>query len=311
MLDDDPICQWFRIPAATELRLLQRAIDVVLVGSPQRNDLSVFSDLAAFYYTAAFETCRGLLTTFRSTNPTWIRIPKNGRLKLSPSRDRIINLFLQSVDKLAERLNVQSDKIDRAGRVDGAQIFLGDSRQLPVETDSVSACLTSPPYCTRIDYVIATRAELAIMNIKFEALRTLRERCIGSPTMRATQKTVSINNDSAQRLVKRIKTHGSWAADSYYAPYFTNYVSDLEKSISEIHRVVSTTGRIGLVVQDSYFKDIHIDLQGLVVSMMKDQRRSLSERHDFKVGASRVKMNPRSQVYLKSKTPKESLLIFE
>jgi SAM-dependent methyltransferase len=306
----DPLSQWFRAPSMKVLRKLQAAIDLVLVGDETADGLDRYSDLAAFYYTAAFEAVRSLLSRFRSTNPTWLRLPENGQHRIDPSVETINSSFLTAVSRLATRLTSQSDKIDRGQRRAGAQIQLGDSRVLDLEADSANVCLTSPPYCTRIDYVISSRAELAFMNCDTARMRTLREMCIGAPTIDHDER-LAVQNSSVKSLLKKISEHDSRAASSYYAPYFTAYFADLERSLSEVDRVVdSDGGRIGLVVQDSYFKDIHIDLQGLVVKIMEDRGRSMRTRHDFTVGASRVQMNPRARIYEKPKAAKESLLIF-
>ena len=74
--------------------------------------------------------------------------------------------------------------------------------------------------------------------------------------------------------------------------------------------MVSNKGYIGIVVQDSYFKDIHIDLQSIIVDMLDDRKRQLRDRCDFSVQRSRVNMNPQAQKYNKPKGPTESLLVF-
>lgn len=48
----------------------------------------------------------------------------------------------------------------------------------------MNAIITSPPYCTRIDYAIATVLELAILGFSSENYLTeLRNKMIGTPTI--------------------------------------------------------------------------------------------------------------------------------
>lgn len=44
----------------------------------------------------------------------------------------------------------------------------GTSTDLPVKSETIDLILSSPPYCTRIDYAIATLPELAILSVKGE-----------------------------------------------------------------------------------------------------------------------------------------------
>ena len=54
------------------------------------------------------------------------------------------------------------------------------SLQLPVASGSIDAAISSPPYCTRIDYVKATLPELAVIGYpNGNVTRRLREMMIG------------------------------------------------------------------------------------------------------------------------------------
>ena len=43
---------------------------------------------------------------------------------------------------------------------------------------------TLPPYCTRIDYIIASRPELAVLGYREDDLHALRREMVGTPTIR-------------------------------------------------------------------------------------------------------------------------------
>lgn len=65
-----------------------------------------------------------------------------------------------------------------------AIISVNTSESLPLSSNSVDAIITSPPYCTRIDYAIATVLELAILGFSSENYLTeLRNKMIGTPTI--------------------------------------------------------------------------------------------------------------------------------
>lgn len=309
----EPLLTWFKRPAAAELCALREAINLVFVGSQRPDDsLSQLRGLAAFYYTAAFEAVRRLLNAFRASNPTWVRMPYKGQNRLNPGIEAIRSEFLNAVDRLGDRLGRQSDiDFDQRPWAD-AIVNFGDSRKLPMDADSIDTVLTSPPYCTRIDYVVSARSELAFMGLTHQEVKELREVCVGGPVVRRpiSLGIDDIRNTCALDLLQRIAVHDSKAASTYYLKYYLNYFSDIEASCRELDRVTKSSGKVGLVVQDSYFKNIHIDLQGVVTSIMNDAGRSLDQRFDFPVGATRTSLNPAARDHSKPHRPVESLLIY-
>ena len=65
------------------------------------------------------------------------------------------------------------------------------------------------------------------------------------------------------------------------------------------------------MVQDSYYKSLHIDLQQLVTKSLETGGRGLIDRHDFPVRHSMTHMNSRARSHLSSRKHRESLLVYE
>jgi hypothetical protein len=60
-------------------------------------------------------------------------------------------------------------------------IEVASSESLPIGDKSVDFILTSPPYCTRIDYAVATMPELALIGYKLNSdFKSLRKQLIGT-----------------------------------------------------------------------------------------------------------------------------------
>ena len=55
-----------------------------------------------------------------------------------------------------------------------------------------------------------------------------------------------------------------------------NYLRSLQAGLLETHRVVRPDGVICVVVQDSYYKEIHIDMQGIVAETLEAAGREVS-----------------------------------
>jgi hypothetical protein len=300
----EPLSQWLKPRAADSFRRLRNSIDLVLVDTPTIASGGPVSELAAFYYTAAFSSVRELLTRFRATNPTWLKTPGTAARRLSPSWETISDLFLASVAALSERLTLTHHQNALPS------IATASSLSLPIDDGLAACCLTSPPYCTRIDYAVASRAELAFLGLDAQRLSELRSASLGTTvTPREVAPWLSTSS-TISSVLPRIEQHPSKAAAGYYSRYFRNYFRSLEVSLGEVDRAVRRQGAIGVVVQDSHFKNVHIDLQQIVIDVLTSCGRRLVDRHDFSAPRSWAGLNPTSRVYEKQASAHESFLVF-
>lgn len=310
---DDPLGRWLRAPAVETIRRLQRAINVVLIGQrgleeELRYTPEAASDsmpvLGAFYYAALFAAVRDLLGPFRGTNPTWLRFPVSSSHRLSPGPQRIRDAFRSRVGYLGSRLTVANE----------AATSMTSVRTMSVldlaEVDSYDACLTSPPYATRVDYVRSSLAELAVMGLATSQLDALRLATTGSPQTRGAPAVDAPTCSTARDVTARVTSHPSHGSANYYGPWIRRYLADLERSLTRIERSVSSTGRIGLVVQDSFYKKIHIDLQQIVTETLTGRGRRLLAREDHAVSHLFSRINPAAKRHLADRTHCESLLVF-
>ena len=104
----------------------------------------------------------------------------------SPNEDYIHWLFHLAMDDLTVLVEQSRNKYEDNNCP--CDIALGSSAHLPLDTSSIDAVITSPPYCTRIDYVIATLPELAILGLRPDELKGLRDKMIGTPTIPLEQR---------------------------------------------------------------------------------------------------------------------------
>lgn len=310
-LDQDPLLFWFAPEAAGSLRGLQRSVHRLLVdpgsvSQPAYPGASGMSTLAAFFYTVLFRTVRVLIAPRGGTNPTWWKqVPEADRL--DPSPEEIVSQFQASATELAAGLH--RDNYD--GGVD-VQACLGDSRHLALDADTVGGVVTSPPYCTRIDYGVATRPELAILGAKEHDLKQLRDQMVGTPTMtgkRGTVDQVEQWGATATTFLEGVATHASKASAGYYTNYFRQYYAGMWDSLGELRRVLRKGAPAVLVVQDNYYKDLHNDTAKILGEMANALGFESAERQDFPVIRNRASMNPRTRRYRTKASAVESILV--
>lgn len=307
-IPDDPLCFWFTPSAASTLRALQQSVHRLLVdpGGASRapyETASTLSTLAAFFYTVLFRTVRVLIAPRASTNPTWWkRVAEDQRL--DPSREEVALQFQATAVELAAGLH--RDNFD--GGVD-VSVALGDSRRLPLPAASVDAVISSPPYCTRIDYGVATRPELAVLGAGEHDLAQLRQKMVGTPTITGEHGDPAAWGPTAMDFLAGVSAHESKASSGYYSKYFRQYYAGMWDSLGQLRSVLREGAPAILVVQDNHYKDLRNDTARILGEMARNQGFVSVERQDFPVIRNRASMNPRTRRYRVRASAVESILV--
>jgi SAM-dependent methyltransferase len=192
-------------------------------------------------------------------------------------------------------------------------IRVASSEQIPLLNDAVDCVLASPPYCTRIDYAVATSPELALLGYSLDnEFDGLRRQLIGTSTVpRTAPKTSKEMGTTCLHFLDALSQHTSKASSTYYFKNHVQYFHSIGTSLSEIARVLKPGGSCVLVVQDSYYKDIHNDLPAIVAEMAEFQSLRLRERRDFELTRTLAGVNPGAKEYRTSFSAVESVLTFE
>lgn len=312
---NDGLNVWFQPQTAEYLRRLERAVFAVLVKpSDQRllfDDLGILdsvSSLAALYYVALFRTVRHFLRDFKSSNPTWIKAPVAAEARLGIEREAINGLFITTVDALATQVRLNPSVMNE----DACQVQLSDSRRLPVSDGVADACIASPPYCTRIDYVVGSLPELAIIGCPNAATaRSIRDAMLGTPTMSAKTPEPQRNwGKTCREFLEYVRGHNSHASEGYYWRNYLQYFDGLYASFAEINRVLSDRGKCVLVVQDSHYKGRQLDLGTIVAEMAVEMKWRLRKRVEY--GCHTIaSINRGARQYGSSGRATESVIVLE
>lgn len=276
--------RWLTPASAHRVRSFRHAIHEVLEeppnGSSRASDLRAdgLSAPACFFYSALFGSVRDLLSRFGTTNPMWLKAPHSRRNRIRPSSSAIGARMIKMMAYLAPRLSLGPSQVP----VDSSPFITGDACEAGFQSGSFDAVLTSPPYATRMDYVKGTLPELAVLGADRTYLQALRRRATGSPTVDGPRSSVAdVKSPYGQSVLAAIERHESKGSSNYYFPWMTNYLASLQVGIHEIHRAVKSGGVVGLVLQDSYYKDVHIDLQRIVTEVLLDLGWPEPDRHDY------------------------------
>ena len=310
----DPLLTWFCPNSVASVRAIEAALQRLLIDdrictSIKNRGADDVSDIAAFFYVVIFRTIRQILRPFLTSNPTWIKQPRFQSARLRPAPSTVRDIF----HSLATRMIPPADGHSRASIRGEKTISVASSESLPLPDSSVHCVLGSPPYCTRIDYAVATSPELAMLGYGLEdEFDTLRRGLIGTSTVPTDVPEIQPNlGRRCLRFLKRLSQHPSKASSTYYYKNHAQYFVSMATSLSEIRRILKTGGQCILVVQDSYYKDIHNDLPDILTEMAALRALRLSDRIDFPSGRTLAGVNPGAREYRTTFSAVESVLTFE
>lgn len=255
------------------------------------------------------EVVREALRPMRGTNPAWFSRPKPGQRRVSVAVGDIANMLRKAATAMSA---VAANGLEqRLPQHKWPELVLGDSREDLTKLGTFDLIISSPPYCTRIDYAVATTPELlALGGISNSEFSALRRRIIGSVVTEEAEPSSAVSGSpTLRRTLDAIKQHHTKAASTYYARYFTRYFNDLALSLHQLARA-GRGGCIVLVVQNSYFKEVEIDLRTIVTELMGNEGLALSEAWKHPARSPIAGSNPRFRIYRESNVATEDILVF-
>ncbi len=315
--ENDLLLGWFDNESAESIRCIEAIVREHLLGAwTLRSDGTHFecmSSLAATFYVALFLTCRSLVSSFQSSNPTWLRRRKASEAQIRIERGTILNSFKSCLDSMSSHLADRASEPALELREQGTiNIHLADSTKLVLSEASIDFVLTSPPYCTRIDYTAATRIELAVIAPLLNASTSeLSRQMIGSTRVPLGEiRPNSRWGKTCTKFLTSVKLHTSKASSGYYLKTHLDYFDKLSSSIDRVRAVMKPGARAVLVVQDSYYKDVHNDLPTIVSEMAALHGLEFLGSKEFRLSRSMSGVNPYTRVYKRRPGAVEAVLIF-
>ncbi|TGE21725.1 hypothetical protein E5K00_15750 [Hymenobacter aquaticus] len=310
---NDPLRLWFKEDSSCYIRALERSIQYFLIQEQKgkyvfiKSNVNLVSEIAAFFYLAVFRVVRSLIGQFQSSNPTWVKQPKDEHSKVSIDKNSIRLAFVSEVNAMLENFDPVFDNSANAE----SKLFIGNSLNIQCEKNSVDFVLSSPPYCTRIDYGVYTMPELCVLGLFKSELDNLRRSLIGSTTVPKNAPASSVEwGEVCNSFLDEVKNHPSISSDTYYLKNHLQYFDLMFSSLLEINRVLKKGGACTLVVQDSYYKDVHNDLPEIISQMGNNLGWSLAIKKEFPSLFNMSGVNPGVKRYRKQTDATESVLVF-
>lgn len=306
---EDPLKLWFNVKTVESIRRIEKHIlENKTYNSTSEKVLSL-NAAQCLMYTALFNCARSYLTGFIPSNPTWIKKPKADADKIDVSWSKFKEQYISYVKDMINGISI----IKHNWPPTLSRITIGSSDSIPLEDSSIDFVLTSPPYCTRIDYGVATLPELSILCSKgVDEVDFIRRKLMGTTTVPKSieGKECSLTG-KCMKFLEGVKSHSSKASKTYYYKNLVQYFFDLNSSIIEIDRVLKNSSKFVCVVQDSYYKDLHCNLPEIVIEMAENRNLKLLENVEFESKKNMANLNFKTKQYRNKSTAFENVLIFE
>lgn len=308
---DDPLSAWLRPSVAKEYRLIESGIISNLAtgqsGIPIDPKNEALPPLAAFLILGLVRAARSMASLRTSTNPTWITPGEEATGSRAMLRNRWIRVLVEMAKDLYSNPLSSSQTLSAT--------HIADARDLPIPDGTVDLVLTSPPYCTRIDYIVSASFELAALGVGrgTAAYDQLRRNCMGTPLTRERKLFTPKEEwpSAVNHLLKSIQGHSSADSQSYYFKTYWQYFNDCELALKELRRTLRPGGAAILVLQSSYYKDIYVDLPELYVSLGKSLGFTGAVVSAVEVKRSLSQINTRSLAHRSKSNYFESVVTLE
>lgn len=165
-----------------------------------------------------------------------------------------------------------------------ATVQIADARRLPLEAGTVDVVISSPPYLNAIDYLRGHKFSLVWMGHSVGELREVRAGNIGTevsadgaiddPTIAAAFEQMGNLEGLPLRQKKCL----------------ARFVTDMDKALAEMHRVLVSGGRAVLVVGDCTMRGVFVRNSGALAY--------LGERHGFHIAGFKRRKLPPNRRYL-------------
>lgn len=175
------------------------------------------------------------------------------------------NIFLKHMRKMLKKNAEFWDILQKNDTVNvSAKPVCADAREIPVDDNSVSLVVTSPPYVTSYEY--ADLHQLSALWFNFtDNLPAFRQRFIGSSANGMIESTSQIDSKIGEEIVENLRNKKTGKADEV-----TKYYSEMRESFLEMRRYLKKGGRACIVIGNTSFKGVSVTNAEVFVEQMQN-----------------------------------------
>ena len=149
-----------------------------------------------------------------------------------------------------------------------AEAWVGDARDVKLETESVDACITSPPYLNYVDYTKLYGLELSLLLSGTHELIDLRKRSLRSHVGAEYKKQEGIKSEKLKETLENLRA--VTVSSGRFPEVLTGYFEDMFISMESLYSVMKPGGIAAYVVGNTCLPDVTIDVD-LILAELGEQ----------------------------------------
>lgn len=162
-----------------------------------------------------------------------------------------------------------------------AQVWQGDARKLPFESESIDLVITSPPYLNAIDYMRGHKLSLIWMGHQINSLRQIRRDSVGAECG---------SGHADDEIAQIVQVMGSMnKLPERFKRMIQRYVNDMNAVMQEIARVLVQKGQAVIVMGDCTLRGIYIRNSSAIqllaakhaLTLISERRRHIPDKHRY------------------------------
>lgn len=201
-----------------------------------------------------------------SKNATWVK--KGGVI----IRQDLKKLLREFVARWRQSITENGGTDSKAGISDLViSTAISDSTLSGEPNKRVIGVITSPPYANRLDYAVMWAPELAVLcEIFSEDYDKIKRSQIGTTVVRGLKDDEGKLPESALRFLLEVRSGKAKASESYYLPFFKNYLLSLSRKIVSAASFVENGGFFVCFIRDCIRKDAKLDAEQFVASLLAE-----------------------------------------
>lgn len=225
---------WFKEKVLWELAIVRNSIDELIV--EEKNE-----DMSNFFWVCFSMAIRKVSNIRMRDNPYFIRAMVNEELE--KHQPDVLHAFK---DQVIGNINRMKKFVEVCPKKFSAKVMLSDSRELPLDDESVNLVVTSPPYGEEshtMSYSRFAKLSLFWMGYNSKSIALFTKKSLGGAGVTNIPKPFDssilnkLYNDVAQKDKKR-------------AGEIFSFLGDYSKCLFQMHRVLKRGGYCAIVIGD-------------------------------------------------------------
>lgn len=141
-----------------------------------------------------------------------------------------------------------------------AEAMQSDARSLPLEPESVDACITSPPYLNYVDYTKLYGLELALIVNDSREIEELRKKSLRSHIGAKYEFHGGLKSDKLNEITGKVNS----------PEVVLGYFEDMYMSLEGIYKALKPNGTAALVVGNACLPNLTVDVD-LIIAEISEQ----------------------------------------